>query len=830
MIKPAITAVLGPTNTGKTFLAVERMCAHSSGMIGFPLRLLAREVYDRVVAIKGPKEVALITGEEKIMPPGARWLLCTAESMPVGRDVAFAALDEAQLGCDAERGHVFTDRLLNVRGREETMILGSDSLRPIIRALIPEAEIITRPRFSRLGYGGAKKLSRLPRRSAIVAFSAEEVYAIAELIRRTRGGAAVVMGALSPRTRNAQVAMYQAGEVDYLVATDAIGMGLNMDVSHIAFASLAKFDGRRQRRLFIPEMAQIAGRAGRHQRDGSFGTLAGMRDAPHFTDAEIERIEGHQFAPLPHLYWRNGAPEYDTLSALIESLEWPPQHQMLRAAPEAEDLGVLKHLVADPAIIARATGQAAVARLWEACGLPDFRKTGVEYHARLVARIYGYLMEGSGHIPAHVIAEELARLDSIQGDIPTLAARIASARTWAYAAQRADWLADPQHWAAKTLALDEKLSDALHAKLTERFVDRRTTLLMRGMAMDSRLLAVVVAADGIVSVEDEMIGRLDGFRFTPDPEARRENRKRLLAAAEAHLPQELARRASALANAPDSAFTLMTEGRIAIGWHGLAVATIRRGRDWLGPGVVLDGALMQLAPSVRDQVQARLTAWLKDMIRRKLSPLYTLAKLRDQAETPAATRALTAEIIGSGGVVGRASVEATLLSIDRTARQKLRQAGLVTGSLDLFHPLLLKPEAMRWRLALLAAYHGEAMPPLPMAGLGLLDQPSPELAKAARLAGFHPFGDQMLRVDLVERIARALHDQREGAAAFTPDLQLATSLGIGGATLGRIMRALGFVAVANAQWRWRGRRQRVSTPSTSDSPAFAALKSWKGLR
>ena len=605
-----ITAVLGPTNTGKTFLAVERMCAHSSGMIGFPLRLLAREVYDRVVAIKGPKEVALVTGEEKIMPPGARWLLCTTESMPVGRDVAFAAIDEAQLGVDPERGHVFTDRLLNVRGREETMILGSESLRPIIRALVPEAEIITRPRFSQLRYAGPKKLSRLPPRSAIVAFSAEEVYAIAEIIRRTRGGAAVVMGALSPRTRNAQVAMYQAGEVDYLVATDAIGMGLNMDVSHIAFASLTKFDGRRQRRLHIPEMAQIAGRAGRHQRDGSFGTLAGTRDAPLFTDHEIEKIEAHQFGPLSHLYWRNGEPDYDDLTALIESLEIPPIHERLRAAPEADDLTVLKQLAADPTILTRATHPAIIARLWEACGLPDFRKTGAEYHARLVARIFGYLTSGDGHIPAYVLGEELARLDSIQGDIPTLAARIASARTWAYAAQRVDWLAEPAVWAAKTLALEEKLSDALHAKLTERFVDRRTTLLMRGLKADSSLLDVAVGDDGTVTVEDEMIGRLDGFRFTPDPEARRENRKRLLAAAEARLPQELARRAAALGAASDADLVLLTDGAITIGWQGIAVATLKRGRDWLTPKIALDPAIAQLPPLVRDPVQARLDRWM----------------------------------------------------------------------------------------------------------------------------------------------------------------------------------------------------------------------------
>src|SRR5687768_9382596 len=388
-----LTAILGPTNTGKTYLAVERMCGHSSGMIGFPLRLLAREVYDRVVALKGASQVALLTGEEKILPPQARWFLCTAESMPVTgrddgeapRDFAFVALDEAQLGADPERGHVFTDRLLHSRGREETMILGSESLAPMVRSLLPDAEIIGRPRFSTLSYAGATKLSRLPPRSAIVAFSADQVYAVAEMLRRTRGGAAVVMGVLSPRTRNAQVAMYQAGEVDYLVATDAIGMGLNMDVSHVAFAGLSKFDGRRQRRLTPAEMAQIAGRAGRHQRVGTFGALMLEGElSAEFRPEEIEAIEEHRFAPLDHLFWREGEPDFRSVDALIRSLERRPDKAGLRAAPEAIDLAVLKRLAEDPEIRDRARGAERVRRLWAACGLPDFRKTGPEQDRKSV--------------------------------------------------------------------------------------------------------------------------------------------------------------------------------------------------------------------------------------------------------------------------------------------------------------------------------------------------------------------------------------------------------------------------------------------------------------
>ncbi|HYJ31098.1 MAG TPA: helicase-related protein, partial [Allosphingosinicella sp.] len=528
-----LTAILGPTNTGKTHLAVERMAAHSSGMIGFPLRLLAREVYDRVVRMKGPGQVALLTGEEKILPKDARWFLCTAESMPLDRDLAFVAVDEAQLGADRERGHVFTDRMLHARGREETMILGSEALAPMVRALLPKAEIIGRPRFSTLSYAGPSKLSRLPPRSAIVAFSAEQVYAVAEMLRRMRGGAAVVMGALSPRTRNAQVAMYQAGEVDYLVATDAIGMGLNMDVTHVAFAGLSKFDGHRRRRLTPAEMAQIAGRAGRHHKDGSFGSLTVEGEAAsEFRPEEIDAIEAHRFAKLDHLYWREGDPSTSSVEALIRDLERKPDRPALRAAPEAVDLAVLKRLAGDPEIQARAKGEERVRRLWAACGLPDFRKTGPDFHARMVSRIYLHLSEGEGRIPQGWYAEQVARLDNVQGDIDTLADRIAGVRTWAYIAHRADWLAEPEAMADRAMAVEEKLSDALHDRLTQRFVDRRTSVLMRDLGRKgSGEFPVQIDEQGEVSVGAYPIGRLNGFAFEVDPAARHADRKMLLATA-----------------------------------------------------------------------------------------------------------------------------------------------------------------------------------------------------------------------------------------------------------------------------------------------------------
>ena len=446
-----LKAILGPTNTGKTHLAVERMCGHSSGMIGFPLRLLAREIYDRVVKLKGPSRSPCSPAKRRSCRRRRAGSCAPPNRCRRISDFAFVALDEAQLGADPERGHVFTDRMLHARGREETMILGSESLKPMVRALLPKAEITTRPRFSTLSYVGPAKLSRLPPRSAIVAFSAEQVYAVAEMLRRMRGGAAVVMGALSPRTRNAQVAMYQAGEVDYLVATDAIGMGLNMDVDHVAFAGLSKFDGNRRRRLTPAEMAQIAGRAGRHQRDGTFGSLTLEGDAlAEFRPEEIERIEEHRFDPLEFLYWRESELDFASVEALIRSLERRPVRREVRAAPEAIDLAVLRILAGDPEVPARASTPELVRRLWAACGLPDFRKTGAEHHSRLVARLFGHLSEGDGRIPQGWYAEQVARLDNVQGDIDTLADRIAGVRTWAYIAHRADWLADPATMAERT--------------------------------------------------------------------------------------------------------------------------------------------------------------------------------------------------------------------------------------------------------------------------------------------------------------------------------------------------------------------------------------------
>src|SRR6476659_5075179 len=718
-----VRAILGPTNTGKTHLAIERMCGHSSGVIGFPLRLLAREVYDRVVAMKGESQVALLTGEERIVPPKARYFICTAESMPVPttnsrddndlqRDFAFAAIDEAQLGIDPERGHVFTDRMLRARGREETLILGSDTLKPIVRDLLPDAEIVSRPRFSTLRYAGSVKLSRLPPRSAVVAFSAEQVYALAEMLRRFRGGAAVVMGALSPATRNAQVAMFQRGEVDYLVATDAIGMGLNMDVTHVAFAGLEKFDGRRDRRLTIAEMAQIAGRAGRHQRDGTFGTLGLGDHSAEFSDEEISAIEEHRFRPLDSLYWRNAELDFGDVRSLIRSLEAKSDDPLLRPAPEAIDLAVLKHIAEDPAIFAKKGIQAR--RLWAVCGLPDFRKVGPMHHARMVRRLYSCIGEG-GHIPHEWFAAEVARLDNVSGDIEALADRLAGIRSWAYIAHRFDWLKEPAKWAERTRMVEARLSDALHERLTQRFVDRRTAVLVRDIgARGADALPVTVAADGEVSVGPEPIGHLSGFEFRVDPSARLADKRLLLAAAERRLGDELDRRARALVEAEDHAFKLTVDddGGLAVAAEGNILARLAPGRSLLEPALRTARSLDRLSAPTRAALRERLERWLDAEVARHLGALEKLAAAAADPARSSGVRALAAMLADAGGVMPRKAALSAIAHLEQADRAALHGLRVRLGPLDVFVAPLLKPAAQHWRAALVAVKQGQAMPAL----------------------------------------------------------------------------------------------------------------------
>jgi ATP-dependent RNA helicase SUPV3L1/SUV3 len=829
-----VRAILGPTNTGKTYLAIERMCGHSSGVIGFPLRLLAREVYDRVVAIKGEKQVALLTGEERIVPPQARYFLCTAESMPVPggdahhdgdlqRDFAFAAIDEAQLGIDPERGHVFTDRMLRARGREETLILGSDTLRPIIRELLPEAEIVSRPRFSTLRYSGSVKLSRLPPRSAVVAFSAEQVYALAEMLRRFKGGAAVVMGALSPATRNAQVAMFQRGEVDYLVATDAIGMGLNMDVTHVAFAGLEKFDGRRDRRLTIAEMAQIAGRAGRHQKDGTFGTLGLTEETGGFSEEEVAAIEEHRFRPLDSVYWRNADLDFSDVRTLIRSLEMKSDDPILRAAPEAIDLSVLKLLAEDPALASRKAAQAR--RLWAVCGLPDFRKVGPMHHARMVRRLFSYIGEG-GHIPHEWFAAEVSRLDNMSGDIEALADRLAGIRSWAYIAHRQDWLKEPAKWAERTREVEARLSDALHERLTQRFVDRRTAVLVRDIgARGADALPVTVAADGEVSVGPEPIGHLTGFEFRVDPSARLADKRLLLAAAERRLGDELDRRARELVDAPDQTFALIVEegGALAIAWGDHPLARLAPGRSLLEPAVRTARALDRLSAPGRAALRSRLERWLEAQVDRHLRPLKVLAAAATDPATSPGVRALAAMLADAGGALPRKTVLSAISHLEQADRQALHRLRVRLGPLDVYVDALLKPAAQFWRAALLAVRTGQPMPKLAAAGAATLTSEADP--RGASLA-YRRLGRDWIRIDLADRLASHARKVRSAGGDNPVNAELATSVGLSEEAIGRLMSEVGFTRAGEA-WKWRGRHAPRGERGSPRSHAFAALAKLK---
>ncbi len=825
-----VKAVLGPTNTGKTHLAIERLCAHSSGAIGFPLRLLAREVYDRVVAQKGESRVALITGEERIEPKDARWLLCTAEAMPLHADLDFVALDEAQLSADRERGHIFTDRLLNARGREETMILGSATLEPMVKALIPEAEIVSRPRFSTLSHTPPKKLSRIPPRSAIVAFSAEQVYAIAEMLRRFRGGAAVVMGALSPQTRNAQVALYQSGEVDYIVATDAIGMGLNLDIGHVAFAGLSKFDGVRQRRLTTSEMAQIAGRAGRHQRDGTFGTLSGSggRDA-EFADEEIYAIEEHRFPPITRLYWREAEPRCDSIATLIADLEEPPLVPELMPAPEAIDLAVLRRLAEDPEIAGGLRGATQVSRFWQACRLPDFRQQGAETHSRFVARLWQDLRHGQ--LGSDYVAQAIAALDNPAGDIDTLQGRIASVRSWSYITQRPDWVLAKEEMAARARAVEARLSDALHGRLTERFVNRRTAVLMKKLGPDAALLPVRLDCDTVL-VDGEVIGELKGFRFVVDPLARHGESKLLLAAAERHVPAIAAKKAAALCKEfSENSVQLRLEGGAVI-WADETLAVLGRGRGALNPRLTGDPALAVLPEPARQALLDALVHWLDGALV-PLAPLRKIDAASRDAQAGPELRALLIRLVEASGMLERST--SGLDHLAPAQRGMLAKLGVRVGALDLFVPAMLKPKALAlWReLALLG---GQRMPPPDPVML-------PVLAAGGRSLppGYRAVGKQWLRLDVAEKLLREAHGARAAAGrrAFALDPARAISTGLTTASYARLLGLAGFIPIvpralptgaagppARLLWRWRPDRPgpaRDSVPSPVPTGAFAAL-------
>jgi ATP-dependent RNA helicase SUPV3L1/SUV3 len=749
-----ITAVLGPTNTGKTFLAVERMLGHRTGMIGFPLRLLARENYERIAAAKGAGQVALVTGEERIVPPGARWFVCTVEAMPMDREVGFLAVDEIQMVADRERGHIFTDRLLNARGRNETMFMGAESARGLIRRLVPGVEFVVRPRLSTLSYAGPRKITRLPRRSAVVAFSAAEVYEIAELVRRQRGGAALVFGALSPRTRNAQVEMYQSGDVDYLVATDAIGMGLNMDIDHVAFAALAKFDGRGMRRLAAPELGQIAGRAGRNMSNGTFGTTA---DIGALDSDVISAIEEHRYPALNHAYWRNSDLDFRTLDGLLAALDArAPSGELVRVR-DADDHLALQQLARDADVREKAKGR--VALLWEVARIPDFRKQMSDQHTKLLATVFGHLAGPTGRLPGEWVAKAISRLDDPEGDIDRLLQKIAAIRTWTYVSHRADWLADAETHQAKARAVEDRLSDALHERLTQRFVDRRNAVIVRKLADGSDLLASV-AADGEVRVEGIHAGRLDGFEFRADPTLEA-GAPAVRAAANRALRRDIGARVARLVEDADAAFELAADARIL--WQGHAIARLAAGARALSPEIAL-GRSDLLEPPHRQAVLRRLGDWLGALLRARLAPLFRL----ETDDLPPAARGLAFELVAALGAVPASALTIAPETLDKATLGALGRSGVRVGAYGAFVPALKDHSSTRLRALLWAVHAGAAIEPPPMGRISFARDAHPAGLLQACL--YLPAGPLAVRADRLEKLALGVGvAAREGAFALDPD-------------------------------------------------------------
>ena len=781
-----VVAALGPTNTGKTHLAIERMLGHASGMIGLPLRLLAREIYDRIVRERGARSVALVTGEEKIVPTNPRYWVCTVEAMPLDREVEFLAIDEIQLCADRERGHVFTQRLLHARGISETMFMGAATMAPLVRLLVPHAHIETRERLSTLSYSGSAKLTKLPKRSAVVAFSAENVYAIAELIRRQRGGAAVVMGSLSPRTRNAQVELFQSGEVDFLVATDAIGMGLNMDLDHVAFAGMRKFDGRRTRWLHPQEIGQIGGRAGRYRRDGTFGVTG---DAPEI-DAEVAAaVEAHAFAPVKGAEWRNARLDFDSLAGLMRSLTVAPPLGGLRLSEEAQDEATLRQLSGDELVVRRVKDRANLTRLWEVCQTPDFRKTTHEDHARLVSGIFTHLTQGRRRLPEDWALHQFEALDRLDGDIDALSSRLARVRTLAYVANRSEWLDEAGAWAERTRGLEDRLSDTLHERLMQRFVDRRTSALMRSLEQTSGPTLGGIAASGEVIVEGHAVGKLIGLHFVAERGASPLETRALRGAVDRAVAPEISRRLHEIAGEEDEAFSLNPHG--AVLWRGHPIGAVVGGTPF-APKARLDGELG--AAAARERATRRLEKFAADAARSAFASLVRLKAATESDALRGLARGLAYQLVEAGGAVARRDADEYVRALYRAERKVLRDLGVRFGAFTIFVEDVVAPETawMRDIFAALASPR-EALVYRGRRRVGAVEAP---------IAALERIGD----------LARAAE------AGFAPPQEFAGEFGLKPAEVEPLLRGLGFIPAAKTKegkpslWKRRG-------PASATRPA-----------
>jgi len=743
MAKNKITAVLGPTNTGKTFLAIETMLSFDSGMIGFPLRLLAREVYDKIIKKIDPNKVALITGEEKIIPANAKYYLCTVESMPIDKKVEFVAVDEIQMCADGERGHIFTDRLLNLRGEKLTMLMGSDTIKNIILKLNEDTEFINKERFSKLSYLGHKKISRIDRKSAVIAFSSEEVYAIAELIRRQKGGAAIVMGSLSPKTRNAQVNLYQSGDVDFLVATDAIGMGLNMDLDNVYFSNFKKFDGKKLRRLSLSEIGQIAGRAGRYLNNGNFGITGECRE---ISSEEVELLENHRFEEIRTLFWRNSNLHFNNSSDLIKSLDERPKEDWLRRINECEDEKVLKYFLKDPVKYDISNNNSVLSLLWECCQIPDFVKKTYGNHLEVISKVFSFLNGHSKKVTNSFMKKQLSMLDKLEGNVDSLSNRIANVRTWSYVSNKTNWVENQDYWIERTKLLEDKLSDRLHEELTKSFIDKRASVLARGLKQDIAFHTKIVENEKVI-IDDQFIGKLKGLKLELDLKIGTLDTdiKSLKKAARQSVGPEFNKRIKQIIETG----LLEIKNDFKIYWNNFQIARLQPGKDYLEPEISLI-----VDDIIESDKQRKLKNYIEKWLKEKINfTLKSLIDLRSLKEKNSSIRALAYQLYENNGVLKREKVSDYLNKLGQEDRKILRNLGVKFGRYHVFLFKLLKPESVLLRILLWKNYnqkHFNLNPP--KFGLNFTEDTYTKNKNFMLLCGFESFDKYFVRIDILERL------------------------------------------------------------------------------
>ena len=743
MTKNKITAVLGPTNTGKTHLAIDTMLSFESGMIGFPLRLLAREVYDKVIKKVSLDKVALITGEEKIIPSNSKYFLCTVESMPIDKDLEFVGVDEIQMCADHERGHIFTDRLLNMRGSKLTMLMGSHTIKKIISKLDDDIEFINRERLSKLSFAGHKKISRIDRKTAIIAFSAEEVYAIAELIRRQKGGAAIVMGSLSPKTRNAQVELYQSGAVDFLVATDAIGMGINMDLNHVYFSNLKKYDGKKLRKLNLSEIGQIAGRAGRYLNDGSFGITG---DCKEIRPDDVDLLEGHKFEEIRSLFWRNSNLNFESPDKLIQSLEEKPQKEWLRKIHECEDEKALKYFLRDKNFNNRNLNTKILNLLWECCQIPDFVKKTYGNHYEVIENVFKFLSSKKGKITDEFMRIQLMKLDKLEGNVDSLSNRIANVRTWSYVSNKNNWIENQEYWIEKTKLLEDRLSDRLHEELTKTFIDKRASILARGLKQDMEFKTEVLENND-VKIDNQFIGKINGLKLTLDLKkgALETDIKSLKKAARQTIGPELKKRVQ---NIIDTELIKLSDDS-KIYWNNFAIAKLTPGNDYLSPNfeLIVDDILEQ---DQRHKLSLFIKKWIKNKINTVLQSLIDLKNLKEKNSS---IKALAYQLYENNGVLKRENVSEYLKNLGQYERKILRQLGVKFGRYHIFLYKLIKPEPVTIRTLLWKNYNQKYLKLKPPTfGLNFIEDSNEKNKNFMLLCGFEKFDNIFVRIDILERL------------------------------------------------------------------------------